>query len=149
MTYRAHRYGKIKWSAVSVRGKYVYAIRNVFMGGKRRTEYLHRLVAGAPKGKFVDHVSHETLDNRKVNLRVCSREENARNRNKSSTSRSAYKGVSHSTSGRRWHAKIFNRGREIYIGMFECEVEAALAYDLYAKLLHGEFAKLNFPIIPT
>ena len=42
---------------------------------------MHRVVMGSPEGKVVDHLSHDTLDNRKSNLRVCTQMENQQNRN--------------------------------------------------------------------
>lgn len=41
--------------------------------------YMHRLITGAPKGKDVDHVNHDTLDNRRANLRVGTHFENMQN----------------------------------------------------------------------
>jgi hypothetical protein len=40
---------------------------------------MHRLITGAPKGKVVDHINHDTLDNRRENLRVGSHRDNMRN----------------------------------------------------------------------
>lgn len=47
----------------------------------RKVVLLHRLVTGAPDGMVVDHINHNTLDNRKNNLRICTQKENALNRN--------------------------------------------------------------------
>lgn len=49
-------------------------------GGEQKTIYLHRfLMEPIPDGKWVDHVSGDTLDNRKSNLRICDPEENVWN----------------------------------------------------------------------
>lgn len=47
--------------------------------GRLTTLYMHRLITGAPKGKEVDHINHDTLDNRRSNLRVGSHKDNMQN----------------------------------------------------------------------
>jgi HNH endonuclease len=123
-----------KWSL----NVYGYAYRNysVKNGGM-----MHRLIMKCPKDSEVDHINHNPLDNRKENLRVCSRAENARNSNKKVGS-SIYKGVMKFQG--KWRAKIKFFYKDIHIGMFDNEFDAAQAYDLKAKELFGNFAKLNF-----
>lgn len=55
---------------------------------------------------------------------------------------SKYKGVSRTKSGR-WAAHICVDGQSIYIGTYDHEHEAALAYNLTALELFGERAFLN------
>ena len=55
-----------------------------------QTVYMHRLIMDAPKGKMVDHLNHDTLDNRRANLRIGGQSMNMLNRkgaNSNSTTR--------------------------------------------------------------
>ena len=114
-------------------------------GGGQRTEYMHRSIMGDPKGMMVDHRNHNTLDNRKDNLRIVTRAENMRNTQARRGSSSKYLGVSWYKPREKWRAQISVDGKRKYLGIFENEVEAALAYDLAAIEHFGEFANLNFP----
>ena len=116
------------------------------MNGSRDIS-IHRVVINAPKGMQVDHINGDPLDNRKENLRICTRSENCRNRKVRSNSRSGYKGVEIKSSGR-FQAYIGNpnmKSRHIKLGTYDTPEEAARAYDKKAIQLHGEFANLNFP----
>ncbi|GAB4815454.1 hypothetical protein N2152v2_002500 [Parachlorella kessleri] len=45
----------------------------------------------------------------------------------------------------KWEARIYEAGRQKFLGYYLDEDEAAMAYDDYAVKLHGSAAKLNFP----
>ena len=116
--------------------------------GRRRqaTLKMHRLVADTPKGMVTDHINGDGLDNRKQNLRICTNAENSRNRGKSKTSTSGYKGVYWNKRDKLWYVHIGHNKKLLYLGCFKDKKEAAKAYDRKAIELHGEFAKFNFPI---
>lgn len=107
----------------------------------RLTQYMHRLVMKAPRGMDVDHINHNTLDNRKSNLRLATRSQT--NQNRIGTKR--YKGVyfDRDRKGKRWRAniKIFKRVK--YLGRYATAAEAATAYNKAAIKEFGEFAYLN------
>lgn len=106
---------------------------------------LHRVIVGAKDGDTVDHINGDTLDNRKANLRLCTRAENARNVRARVTNTSGYKGVTlHKQSGK-WMATICVNAKKKHIGLFTDLVEAAKAYDARAVKEFGDFAWLNFP----
>lgn len=108
----------------------------------RRMIHMHRLIMRVWDGRQVDHKSGDTLDNRRDNLRVATNENNQANRI-SLVGTSPYKGVSWNKQKRKWRASIYRGGRAIFLGYFESEMEAALAYDAVARRMDGEFARLN------
>jgi len=97
---------------------------------------MHRFLMGFPSC-IVDHKNRNTLDNRRSNLRLATHAQNMQNQ-VTSTGTSQYKGVT--KSGHKWRAQIQRK----YLGEFTLEIEAALAYDSMARILYGEFARLNF-----
>jgi hypothetical protein len=110
---------------------------------------MHRLILDAPKGLFVDHIDHNGLDNRRENLRLCTRLENLRNARPSRGGSSKYKGVNWCKIRKKFRARITHNKKRIYLGYFENEIDAAKAYDKKAVELFGEFAYLNFPDLAT
>jgi hypothetical protein len=107
---------------------------------------LHRLVMNAPAGVGVDHINGNPLDNRKCNLRLANQQQNMRNAKKFTRKCSSrYKGVCFK-QGKYWQAYIGVDRKQIHIGYFGAEEEAAKAYDRRALELFGEFARLNFHV---
>jgi hypothetical protein len=109
--------------------------------GKNTTIYLHRLVMKAEKGDVVDHINRDPLDNRLVNLRVCSHRENMLNRKGNHGSVSGFKGVA--LKRNKWRARIKVYGKEKSLGSFDTKEQAALAYNKAAAEHFGAFAYLN------
>lgn len=141
---------KYRWTVITLKKKQVtYDIMtsgtcNNKEGYNLLTRYL---LSVRDKNLHVDHKNHNTLDNRRSNLRICTLSENMRSRRKYnrkeviSGDRSKYKGVR--IDGIYISAVIRVNGRRIHLGTFPTEKLAALAYNEAAKKYHGEFAVLN------
>lgn len=105
-----------------------------------RNVYLHRVILDCPETLVVDHINGNCLDNRKVNLRICTQAENTRNR--SPNRGKEFKGISQRPCGK-WRTRITAYGYTVHVGDFNLQEEAVAAYNRYAKLLHADYAKLN------
>lgn len=128
-----------KWHAAKF-GNNFYAMRNIRIDGKRTSIKMHREIMGR---KNIDHIDHDGLNNQRSNLRVCTHQENHMNRRANINATSAYKGVSFKKQTGRWIAKIHINDKQINIGSFADEVDAARAYNKKAIELFCEFANLN------
>lgn len=93
--------------------------------------------------RFVDHFNHNGLDNRRVNLRICTNSQNQMNRKPNKNSRSKFKGIRLHKRGQVWEARIMLDGKSLYLGGFKKEIDAARAYNKAALEIFGEFAYLN------
>jgi hypothetical protein len=105
---------------------------------------LHRIIIKARKGEYVDHKNCDTLDNRKSNLRLCNLQQNAMNQSVQNIKKtSIYKGVYYKKDRSKWRANIKINGKNIHIGYFLTQEEAAIKYNEKALEIFGEFARIN------
>lgn len=119
-----------------------------YVRGRQRSERcisLGRLITGAKPGEEIDHINHDGFDNRRCNLRICTRKQNMRNTRGRSSATSQYKGVCWRKSEKKWRAQIRNTetGKRTHLGYFANELDAARAYNVAALRFYGEFAYLN------
>lgn len=103
---------------------------------------MHRLITNCNNDAFIDHIHGNRNDNRRSELRVCTQEDNAKNRRINNNNTTGAKGVIILPSGR-YLARIQCNGDRITIGTFDTIKEAADAYDKKAIELFGEYARLN------
>ena len=118
-----------------------YARRNV--PRTRDKEYLHRVITGCPEGFDVDHINGDRLDNRRINLRICSHRLNLINSKKRKVASSKFKGVCWHRKAKKWMVRVDLGLEKFYLGLYKDEIAAATAYNAKAAELFGEFAKLN------
>ena len=111
----------------------------------KKTILMHRVITNCSQGMDVDHINHDTLDNQRHNLRICTHAENMQNQKVQSNRTNQFKGVCCLEKNNKWVAAICLKGKRMHLGCFGDEKDAAKAYDKKAKELFGEFACLNFP----
>lgn len=109
--------------------------------------------------EMVDHEDRNSLNNKIENLRAADGFQNAANVKKKPNRTSKYMGVHFTIKTKRnilkttgelkeynshkWVAQISHINKRIWIGNYNTEIEAALAYNRAAVMYHGEFAHLN------
>jgi hypothetical protein len=127
-----------RWCMRETTAGCMVAVRNApkhVTDGPRQIQ-MHRWLLKAGHRIEVDHINGNTLDNRRSNLRLATRSQNLANRRTFSST--GYKGVT-----------PYNHDKTRFVMHFEkvytTAEEAARAYDQVAQLVHGEYARLNFP----
>ena len=106
---------------------------------------MHRYIINAPNNKQVDHINGDKSDNRRTNLRLVTNAENSQNKRKRKNASSIYRGVYSLKNTNKFRAEIGRDNKNISLGTFTNETDAAEAYDLYVVHNDMEFTELNFP----
>ena len=136
-----------KWQAQwNPKTKSFYATRRILETDK--IEKMHRRILGAPRGKQVDHIDGNTLNNCISNLRLVTNRQNCQNRHRITSS--IYPGVSWDKARRKWSSQIQINGNFKHLGRFSDEREAFESYLLTCKN-HGfpvDFLIEKFGIYP-
>ena len=120
-----------------------YAVRNVKKdNGIYTMRRMHLIIIGETNGLEVDHINGNKLDNRRDNLRLATHAQNIYNKGSNGGS-SKYKGVSWNKEKRKWVAHIKILGKYLFLGYHKIEEDAAMAYDIAATRMCGEYSRLN------
>lgn len=135
-----------KWYAHKTSYGTYMAVRAKRFGRQVRHISMHRQILGLKKGdgKIIDHINHNTLDNCRCNIRICTQSQNLQNMKPRKNHSSIFKGVYWNKKAKKWHAQIRNYGQLIHLGLFNSEIKAAKIYDKAARKLFGEFTLTNF-----
>lgn len=142
----AERVLRHRWYVVrNEKGRRYYAYRNARRKRGYRTVSMHRFILNAPPGAQVDHINRDGLDNRRSNLSLATASQNHWNSGRQINNKTGFKGVYWCKKDKRFRAVIKRYGAQRCVGGFSTAIEAARAYDAAARLLFGEFARLNFP----
>lgn len=132
------RINQHKWTAIQHKRTW-YAVCNL----AGHNVYLHRFILKAPKGIDVDHLNGDGLDCRRSNMRLATRSQNIANSRKRRGCTSRWKGVNWHKATGKWLVRVTTKNVCTCIGTFDDERAAAIAYNVAALRLVGEFARLN------
>lgn len=124
--------------------KYVWGLNKdgYIVTTKNHKEFFyHKMIMGNiyRKDIYVDHINRNTLDCRRVNLRLVTCQQNSMNKSLQSNSTTGFAGVSYINSIGRYRAQIGINEKDIYLGRSTNPVECAQMYNIASELLFGEF----------
>ena len=108
---------------------------------------MHRLIINAPEDMVVDHKNRDRLDNRKINLRICTQTQN--NGNMRGHNRYDCKGVEFvkfngggkTLRKKPWRSRLKIAGKRIELGTYVTKEEAIKAYYEGARMHFKEYAR--------
>lgn len=141
-----------KYTWHTIKKGYLRAVTNRWKdaNGKRHqsTVLLHKLIASQYKNlqktgsrNVIDHINGNPSDNRKVNLRIATQQENAMNQKMRSDNSTGHKGVLLNKRSGRYIAVITKNHKLTRLGTFDTVEEAGVAYDDASTELFGEFTR--------
>lgn len=131
-------------------GENFYAHSPKYIGGGRAnrknfSQLMHKLVLPCNDSEVIDHIDGNGLNNQKINLRICTQQQNCFNRSRLNKNNiSGYMGVTWHKKAEKYMASITKGGKRFYLGLYSSIEEAARTRDKKAIEMFGEFASLNF-----
>ncbi len=138
------RVNSFKWYAHwAHRTKTFYATRKTKRPNQQHI-YMHRFIMNTPDDMLCDHANHNTLDNRKVNLRNCTTSQNQMNKGALPNNKLGLKDISWDKQAKKYVVHLEINEISVFRKRFNTLEEAITARDEAVKKYHGEFACLNF-----
>jgi hypothetical protein len=133
---------KYKWCANVKKGG-VYAYRTEEVDGTKTGVYMHRQILDIHRRKDVegDHVSGDTLDNRRPNLRAVTHAQNMINQKMRSDNTPGVKGVDYVKKDKCYRARVHRNGSEIVVGYAKTLEEAKALRKSAQEKFYGEFVR--------
>jgi len=120
--------------------------------GNHKQYMEHRVMFLLKEGRWpgiIDHINGIRDDNRWENIRECTQQQNCMNTSSRKGTSSKYRGVrireviSFGDYVPKYLAQIYHNKKNVHLGYFDSEVEAAKAYNAASKMYFGKFGKLN------
>ena len=104
---------------------------------------LHRLIANCPNNLFVDHKNHNKIDNRKCNIRIATKSQNAMNQITKTNNTSGIAGVSWDKKVQKWAAYIMINYKKNHLGYYDNFDDAVRARKEAEEEHFGEWSYNN------
>jgi hypothetical protein len=118
--------------------------RHVTVGIDYKQYPAHVLIWAIQTGRWpkkeVDHKNRKRADNRWVNLREATTQQNRWNASLRSDNSSGIKGVSFMPRHKKWRARAYVNRKEKHLGLFSSKQKARAAYIAVAVSTRGEYA---------
>lgn len=129
------RLNKFKWLATNR-----YAARAIYIEGhgKQTWIFMHKEITNAPRGMEVDHINHNTFDNRRSNLRIATHQQNSFNHPGYGT-----RGITKVTDRplkKPYCVRLMIGGKNLYLGYYKTLDEAQKVWKEAATKYYGQFA---------
>ena len=134
---------RFNWCATKKQHTF-YAVANSNKLFEQRNVWLHRIIMGITDSSIsIDHKDGNGLNNCRSNLRICDKQQNARNCKIHTRNTTGFKGVSFDKDIKKYRAFITLNGKTKHLGCFVSPVDAHAAYCSAAIKHYGEFARFE------
>lgn len=99
---------------------------------------LHRFIMNVSSDMKIDHINHNTFDNRKENLRICTQAQNMWNA-KHRGSNTGIRGIHFRKKVGNYQVDITSYGKRVYLGVYPTIEEAIIVRKTAEFKYHGDY----------